>query len=59
MGITCSILSKVDAMVSKTSLSKDLITIYCAFVTAREGVMDEVYRKIRVFASQGIKAVCR
>ena len=49
----------MDAMVSKTSLSKDLITIYCAFVTAREGVMDEVYRKIRVFASQGIKAVCR
>ena len=51
--------AKVDAMVSKRPHSKDFITTYNAFVTAREGVMDEVYRKIRVFASQGIKAVCR
>tara|TARA_B100001250_G_scaffold223782_1_gene191866 strand:+ start:74 stop:199 length:126 start_codon:yes stop_codon:yes gene_type:complete len=35
----------MDAMVSKTPHSEDFITTYNAFVAAREGVMDEVYRK--------------
>ena len=45
----------MDAMVSKTHNSKDFITTYNEFVAAREGVMDEVYRKIGIPALQGIE----